>query len=146
MVCDEQRIGAATGRPVPIRPSSPRPIISSNEMSFTSSHGSGVRNSRPAYNHVPGRYEHQKQKKQLPMISKSRNQQRRQDDHDDEEKRISAPNQPTETPATSPTDRTGEERTAQPTVQTQRPADKYQLTILSHNVRGAKESREVDGT
>jgi hypothetical protein len=26
------------------------------------------------------------------------------------------------------------------------PSDKYQLTILPHNVQGAKESKEVDGT
>ena len=46
----------------------------------------------------------------------------------------------------SPTDINGEDGTVQQTALTQRPSEKYLLTILSHNVRGAKESKEVDGT
>ena len=67
-------------------------------------------------------------------------------DDDDTRRRNCTPKQPTETPATSPTDLLGEELTAPHPVSTERPADKYHLTILSHNVRGTKETREVDGT
>jgi hypothetical protein len=66
------------------------------------------------------------------MISNSRIQERR---NNDERRQESTPNRPK-----------GVEGTAQQGVLTSRPSEKYQLMILSHNVGGAKESKEVDGT
>jgi exonuclease III len=68
------------------------------------------------------------------------------DNDDDTRRRKCTPTQQTETPATSPTEQTGEELTEQTPVSTLRPAEKYHLAILSHNVRGTKEMKDVDGS
>jgi hypothetical protein len=71
---------------------------------------------------------------------------RRIDDDNGDKTKDCTPEQPTETPATSPTALPGEDLTTPPLVSTIRPAEQYHLTILSHNVRGTKETKEVDGT
>ena len=48
--------------------------------------------------------------------------------------------------ATSPAAPYEENRPITPIDQTKTPPEKYHLTILSHNVRGAKEIKDVDGT
>ena len=143
MACERQRVGIANGRPVPIRPSSPIPIVSRTKKPFASRHGSGVRISRPKYNRVPGRCEHRKQQKHPPMKS---NLQKRKRRSNDDKNKDSTPNQPTETPASSPNVPIEDEGITQPLSPLNLPAEMYHLTILSHNVRGAKEIKERDGT
>ncbi len=151
MACEEQRIGVANGRPIPIRPSSPFPIVSRKKKPFASKHGSGVRRSRTTYNLVPCRREHRKKQMQMPMNlclyrRKQRQKRRPVDDENRNRRRDCTPNEPTETPATSPTDIHGEDSILLPSIDISRPAELYHLTILSHNVRGMKESRDIDGT
>jgi hypothetical protein len=151
MACEEQRIGVANGRPIPIQPSSPIPIVSRKKKPFASKHGSGVCRSRTTYNIVPCRREHRKKQMQMPMnLSLTRRKQRQKrrsvDDENRNRRRDCTPNEPTETPATSPTDIHGEDSILLPSIDISRPAELYHLTILSHNVQGMKESRDIDGT
>ena len=81
-------------------------------------------------------------------LTRRKQRQKRQSVNDENRirRRYCTPNEPTETPATSPTDIHGEDSILLPSIDISRPAELYHLTILSHNVRGMKESRDIDGT
>jgi hypothetical protein len=135
-------------RPIPIQPWLPSSRVLRRKKPFTLKHASSVCRRRTRYKNVPCCREHQKQQTHMPItLSPDRQKQHFDNDKNSHRRRYCTPNKPTETPSTSPTDIHGEDSTlVPPSVNISRPAELYHLTILLHNMRGMKESRDINGT